>query len=635
MLDFAKLDVVVGDDHAHAFSFVGIGQGKLHLPKGTQAWAAGIAAAASDADRFLAARNAFVSLYHTLRTYRKAAAPALTQDRDAAHPGPAAGREILGRYEGEPVVYYRHLDMLDSILDADDELAILSLAQRIGRSERLDYAKLYRHLDHAVFSDDGSFHVDEMSLPRYQILVEPVEIVQMYCYALVEIKTLLGEGEALAVDIQVLANQFFEQHLSEGDSLFAPDTWAVTLDRLRERLEIVDQHTAFKDEGYQILYEALDRFLNGELVQHEDGRQWGISTFAPVWETLCLVHTIKHSGPRIMACESSELSEALVALPVQLSGKQEWTAADGTRRQLRCEPELVDVFVVNGQEVFPDCVLSRRGVDLIREEVYATYGVDHLGDDTKTQLPVAQAYQSICAGLKVRDGSDQKRQADCLLAVLRESPPGALTAFYIGRAIAGAHQTKTGTAAYGREIVLAPLIAATPVYTDHYVDLLRGMLWETYFNKLDHPRSMARLKHRKSLRCYDTLMNVIAQQGAADPAIGGLRALSERLEAMARDQEADKGRPCTVVDFKYARAAYFDASRDDVRERSLRKQYLYEYLLQRAQPASTEIDSEFWIPDYDAGSRSLVLDTTHTSFMGAGIPLRHLNLAELMRSYVA
>ena len=198
MFDFSALTAVSKDD----YSFVGIQNEKLYLPKGCEEWAKKINNAKGK-DKFNEVRNAFFLLYNTLQTYRSIK-PELTGKHDSAQRG-EGGKQFLGFAEdddGKPEEITYQNFALDGILATYDEFAIRNLVNRIGRSEKIDYSRLHKHLDHAIYLEDDSLYIDEMLLPRRQLLNDPAEIVQMFCYVVQEIRKQTGSSEALPEDIQ-------------------------------------------------------------------------------------------------------------------------------------------------------------------------------------------------------------------------------------------------------------------------------------------------------------------------------------------------------------------------------------------------------------------------------------------------
>jgi hypothetical protein len=633
MFDFSSLTVVCADDSGNSYSFVGIGVGELRLPKGCMSWAVRMNGIQAPAERFGSVRDAFLELYKTLRVYRKNIQQNLVNDRDSAQAGARGGMELLGEHEDGEIIYYRHLDMLDSILDVHDELAILSLAQRLGRSERLDSTKLHRHLDCAVYLDDGGFFVDEMAMPRHQVIMEPVEIVQMYCFVLTEVRRLLEESDMLTSDIRVLGGQFFENHLVAGDGLFVCDTWRHTREVLCERLSIIDKNTAFKDDGYYALYEALTRFLYGSPGQDDQGLQWGISTFAPVFEAICLVHLIGQRASDVIACDTTGLADFSPIIPGTLTYIQELRLESKLVGRLHSTPDLAEVFVVNGAKLFPDCVVAGTLYDTIRASLCRHYGIQSLSDNRLAgNPPVDVAFQECWQGIKSCNGPTQRADAPKLLALLKTTTPSPVTAFFLGRAIAGAYESSGGSFD-SRERIFNQLIDDA-IGTPRHIEFLRGIIWETYFDKNDEFREGDDLAERKKLFGYKCAMQCVFKNLAGSSQFSLIQQFAQKFEIILQEFAGQKKEECIVVDFKYLTKLYFARSTVEARERSVRKQFVYEYLLSKKFDDSYRISSEFWIPAFDADVTKVDLGLEYSEYLGKCIPMRQVNVVGLMREYL-
>ena len=633
MFDFSSLTVISADDGGNSYSFVGIGQGELRLPKGCMAWADKMNSVQAPAEKFGTVRDAFLDLYKTLRVYRGNIQRSLVSDRDSAQAGAQGGMELLGEHENSEIIYYRHLDMLDSILDAHDELAILSLAQRLGRSERLDNTKLHRYLDCAIYFDDGDFIVDEMVMPRHQVILEPVEIVQMYCFVLIEVKRLLEESDVLASDIRVLGERFFENHLAAGDGLFEFDTWRHTRDILCERLSIIDKNTAFKDDGYHALYEALTRFLYGSAEQNDQGRQWGISTFAPVFEALCLTHLIMQRASAIIACDTTGLPDSSPIIPRALTHTQELRLHSKLVGRLHSIPDLVGVFVINGTNLFPDCVVAEKLLDTIRESLCRHYRIQSLSDNRSTGSPqIDVVFQEFWQGIKSCHGPTQRAEAQKIFSLLKTTTPGPATAFFLGRAVAAAYES-SGSTFDSRERIFNQLIDDA-IGTPRHIDILRGIIWETYFDKNEELREDDDLAMRKDLYGFKCTMQCISNNLESFPQLLVLQQFTQKCEVIFQEEIGKKQKECIVVDFKYLTKPYFDQNTVEVRERSVRKQLVYEYLLSKKLGDHYRISSEFWVPAFESDATKVDIDIKYSEYLGKFIPIRHVNVAGLIREYV-
>ncbi len=183
------------------------------------------------------------------------------------------------------------------MLTAYQDLALDIMERRIRRNENIDFSKIDRYLHKAVYLDDHDDHIiyiEEMDLARQTLQHDSANIIELFCFILFELQQELEQ----AIDRRVneLANKFREQHLTHDQSLFHEETFEITLFSLKEILDDIDKITAYKDDDYWQLYEAIETFLYGELDMentHEEGIFWGISKFWPIWEDICNTYAFK------------------------------------------------------------------------------------------------------------------------------------------------------------------------------------------------------------------------------------------------------------------------------------------------------------------------------------------------------
>jgi hypothetical protein len=190
--------------------------------------------------------------------------------------------------EGNDVVFYSKISVIENLLEAYDALSLDVIERQIGITERIDYSKIERYLDKAIYLDEDVIHIEYMDLPRNILQYKSVTLVDLFCFILHELKNELEED----VDSHVneLARKFKEQHLSYDQSLFNEERFGETVIILKDVLNYIDKTTAYKDNDYWQIYEAIESFLYGELDMnntHKDGIFWGISHFYQIWEDMC------------------------------------------------------------------------------------------------------------------------------------------------------------------------------------------------------------------------------------------------------------------------------------------------------------------------------------------------------------
>ncbi|MDB9536429.1 hypothetical protein PN451_11430 [Dolichospermum planctonicum CS-1226] len=302
MINFAKLEIKINTK----YSFVGIQKegSKLifHIPKGFSE---------DDISTFDAKRDLFFRLYRVLNVFKQVCIDkghfqtrvvTKADDRDGVVEDDT-GSEITSDNDSKNI-FYSKIDALGSILDAYDELKILALVSRLGKSERIDYSKLHRYLNKAVFLNNGAIYIDAMNLLRKEIHFDATDIVAMYCYILTEIKEQLKQE--VNPEINSLAERFKEKYLGYEYSLFNEKYYLQVINELKDALELIDHYTPIKDSDYWDFYEAIYKFLFGELDTSIQGKVWGFSNFYSIWEAICLTNLIKTVNPAFIVYLDNE-----------------------------------------------------------------------------------------------------------------------------------------------------------------------------------------------------------------------------------------------------------------------------------------------------------------------------------------
>jgi hypothetical protein len=105
-----------------------------------------------------------------------------------------------------------------------------------------------------------------MSFPRSLVRYERTDLSDIYCFILDEIFQQLEEDardniKLCTQDIKFFAERFKDSYLSNNQSISDGDTYAATINILKELLEQIDHHTFYKHADYWELYEAMKTFL--------------------------------------------------------------------------------------------------------------------------------------------------------------------------------------------------------------------------------------------------------------------------------------------------------------------------------------------------------------------------------------
>jgi len=199
--------------------------------------------------------------------------------------------------KGNDIVLYSKISVIETMLEVYQELALNMIERTIQRSEQIDFSKIDRYLHKAIYLDDCDNHVvyiETMNLAQRTLQYKSANLIELFCFILSELQQELEQ--TVEERVNELSNKFREQHLAHEQSLFNEETFETTIIHLKEILDEIDKTTAYKDDDYWQLYEAVEAFLYGELDMqntHEDGIFWGINNFWQVWEDMCNTYTFR------------------------------------------------------------------------------------------------------------------------------------------------------------------------------------------------------------------------------------------------------------------------------------------------------------------------------------------------------
>lgn len=287
MFNFKTLKLTKRCDSESTNSFVGIrrnenGEVEFRLPHGFDDF---------PENDFEATKDLFFKMYRTFKKFerdnwrqnildtRSAGKDQIQKEKD--------GYRFKNK-EDNDVVLYSKIALIENLLDVYRDLALDQMERRIGADEKVDYSKIDRYLDRAIYLENDVIYIDEMNLPRQTLRYESTTLIDLFCFIVSELQNELAED--IEPRVQELAHRFSEQHLSHEESLFNEETFETTIRTLKGILDDIDKRTAYKDEDYWRLYDAIEMFLYGELDMEkpdELGTFWGISNFSSVWEDMC------------------------------------------------------------------------------------------------------------------------------------------------------------------------------------------------------------------------------------------------------------------------------------------------------------------------------------------------------------
>jgi hypothetical protein len=572
MFNFNNLTCVIRD----SYSFVGVAKEgeyiQLYLPLGFQDQL-------DEIDTFENKRDLFFLLYRVLRQFKsicmqkgylESSSKLIARDRDGVVQGDSGSTTTCSLEE--PIIFYAKLDSIAALLDAYDDLKIAALTYRLGRTDRIDLSQLHRYLNRGVFSPNGAVYIDSMVLPRQQVQFETTDIIALYCYLVKEVKVQLGDE--IKPEVSALAERFQQHYLGVEDSLFAEQGFERLIDTLKDALETIDQRTPIKDADYDQFYEAIEQFLYGNWQHADDGEILGLSNFHSVWESICLSY-IAQTVP----------AQSLLFLDRSF-------VSDNILQVLDATPKLINLsstFVCNGKNLIPDVVLLPYFT--ISKSVDTSY---HL-------FPSDWNDYSYLTRLSCSNSMGFSRSI-CIAYI--EQPIGHHTIKELQPV-----SKKSG----GSCVIKSPLAEHFHSYwsfdwaTNYQDAALLAENWQAmqYFN---HIFCVA---VRQGFWTFEAFQQYVLPELGVSKDLSGSNVFAISMFRGVNLNEIENEfnsfisaiLQFCVVDVKYLSLDYLRNKGNiaNIKERSIRKQFVYEYLLQQrisklSSDADCQINSYFWIP---------------------------------------
>ena len=610
MLNFNNLICKVND----SYSFVGISKTPdiliLNLPRGFKDQLGSI-------NSFKRKCDLFFLLYRVLRKFKAICVEKgylvspnnfVSCDRDGVIRGDD-GSTTTQNLE-DPIIFHAKIDSLDVLLSAYDELKISALSLRLRSTDKIDLSKIDRYLHKGVFLPNGAIYIDTMVLPRHQIQVESTDIVSLYCYLIREVKTKLDED--ISLEVLALAERFQQNYLGLEDGLFLEHSYDRVIDILKEALYTIDRRTPFKDRDYDDFYEAIEKFLYGDWEKADDGEIWGINNFHSIWESICLTYLTKTVDPRNILFLDREFIPNEILTKLDLVPKS---------------INFIKDFKINGVKLIPDALICRSFPDALSVANYerCLYARDWDDFGYRTRF----TYQSNTLGETVRIG-------------------------YVGQ------PTQVHTVSLidrvKREQKLKSRLPLPNSFHSYWKINIHNQnlsldLWEA-MKDLNHIfyTSLRLGAYSFSKFCKEILVDKF-KLSVEDSTINGNNVFSDSIFRDINYAElefqfnsfigyifSDMLR-LELIDVKYLTLDYVQSPKNisDIRERSIRKQFVYEYLLKTQTKAldqkfSPSISSSFWIPD--SSSEKEVL-SDGPKYLDGYLKLVTVDIEFVMRSYVS
>lgn len=304
MFNFNELAIVQPNEpNCYRGSFVGIRKDKylgkmaFTLPKGFENFKV----------NYDNVKNLFFAMYRTFEKFRQNKERYLDKDeqnKDNAQIENNNGAYIFTDEDNNETVLYSKIDLIDKIFQTYQELEIESLIQELGLIEEVDYSKIENYLDKGIFLSNHAIFIENMVGYRNIVRGVPSELIELFCYIYKELASELEKE--LSEQIKEISFNFSYKYLSPEQSLFSQHSFESTISILKDCLDNIHKTTAYKNDQYWDVYEAVEHFLYGSLIFDEDSQQgfWGINNFSYIWEEMCNYMVAKQKEYKIIYCDS-------------------------------------------------------------------------------------------------------------------------------------------------------------------------------------------------------------------------------------------------------------------------------------------------------------------------------------------
>jgi hypothetical protein len=545
------------------------------------------------------------------------------------------GFQIEEEKDSQANIFYSKLDIVGSLLDVYDEPQILSLAYRLGKTDKFDVSQIHKYLHQAVYLPNNAAYVDQMLLPKKVLQFESTDIVSMYCYLFCEVKLQLKES--VSTEITSLSERFREKYLRSSDSLFDEQSYEQVLDILKDALETIDHNTPIKDADYWQYYEAIELFLYGDLNKEEDGEIWGISNFHSVWESMCLTYIIQNIDQ---------------ALPLHLDTRYISNLMCEKFSSLKKPIDLSNTFKINQSQLVPDAVVFLPIVKKVqsRKDHYQINNGNWVDFNYKTFIKKGVMFKSKTAYV------GQKKNIHTIDKLQEFYPLDSHNSVTDLVGLNITHRLPKIFYSYWKvpETILVHDLSKMH-YFNHffYIALEKDITdWDSFDKQILKPLDINFDMHLSSI---DPKSNVFTHSLFRDKATSSTYSSKYIKDEFTRFiKQALDFNKIEIIDIKYLTADHFGDSSNinDIKSKSIRKQFVYEYLLQKNLEARKDefsnltINSSFWLPIYQSHSSkllSLFLNLPHYSdlirdgetFMDGYIQLKNINFELLAENYIA
>ncbi|MGD1713913.1 hypothetical protein [Dapis sp. BLCC M172] len=376
---------------------------------------------------------------------------------------------------------------------------------------------------------------------------------------------------------------------------------------MKDALEEIDNYTPIKDVDYWDFYDAIENFLYGEINNSSEGFVWGFDNFHSIWESMCLTFLVKNTPKNRIIY----LDERYVAS--KIAGK-----INDKNNQII---DTSDLFKVKGSQLFPDAVI-------ISDNINKSDSISSLDE------------QEII--LRINNWNDYNYYTTFTF----ENEYKEVKIAYINQLQLPMNFDKCNYKGYHTYSELAKFFehSENSILIDSCLPDNFYSYWEITDNLDDYQINMMEKLNHVFVVALEKKLYSTSDFYEYFSNLGGVF-----IASLFRDLSLEQiykffipfwqnYRTLKIIDVKYSNFDYYlnRENKEEIKTRSIRKQFVYEYLIQKhltninSYLKNLSINSEFFLPVYP--QESTLKDGPE--YMDDYVKLRGINIMTVIDSYI-
>jgi len=342
----------------------------------------------------------FISLYKVYRNYTN-----LLEDKTKYNKDQNTEKDKSGKYtitkEEETAIFYSKLDGIDNIVNAVEEESFIDFNTKIALVKPFQIKS--RHLENAMYQNNNVIIDEALDNKRFVTQQPTIDILNMLIFIYSQINVELKEKEKNQKYKSYYDNFIEKFRLNYNDNIFDKNA-KITIEKLKEILEIINKKTFYKDNTYYKIYDAIENFLYFNKTFNNQDTVWGIDSFSFVWEDMYLKYIFDGNKKNILFADSERYGNVNISFG---SGSNKYYIKD---KNLETYPFFLQIPKQNKKYLYPDLVKSKKELNQINFDDFFTYDKKKYGGFTNYYIKLKKEYSNnkyLKSVFKIKDLSSE------------------------------------------------------------------------------------------------------------------------------------------------------------------------------------------------------------------------------------